>query len=352
MKRKLIIITVVIVILAIIVFKLAHNKKVLEENKKPIQTTATYIPVKTATAKEDLQEVNILKTGNIAPFEESKIIAGSSGTLQHLKFDLGSTVQQGQVLAVLDNRLLQLDLQKAEESAAKAQNDLNVYTELLAGKAATQEKVDQLKLDYTNSMNAVARTKRQIGDAAVKAPISGVVASKQVEQGVYLNAGAELGSIVNIARTKIQVNLTEAEVYQVKVGQVVKVTTDVYPGKSFSGKISFISPQADATHNYRAEIAIANSQQSILRSGTFVYVDFSKKTQQKVLIIPREALISGSDSTAVYVVDSNVVHQRVIKTVMEAGGMVEVLSGLKPGEEVVVSGQINLKEGTPIRVLK
>jgi len=141
-------------------------------------------------------------------------------------------------------------------------------------------------------------------------------------------------------------------VYQAKTGQSVKITTDVYPDQVFNGRISFISPQADETHNYRVEILADNKESSLLRSGTFVYADFSRKTTQKVLLIPREALTQSVKDASVYVVVNNVVHQKAVKTGVEMNGMIQVISGLQAGEVVVTSGQINLKDGTQVSTSK
>ena len=352
MKTKYIVSLFVVVIIGLIVYKLASNKKKLNEKNKQAPVTNIRIPVKVATAREQLLEINILKTGNIAPFKEAKAMAMNSGTLQQVRFELGSQVKQEQVLAVTDTRLLQLELQKAEADAAKLKNDLDTYTELLQGKAATQEKVNQVKQDYITALNQVEQDRKKIADAAIKAPTSGIISAKPVEQGMFVNAGTEIATIVNLGKAKVQVNLTETEVYKVALGQKVRLTTDVYPGKVFSGTISFISPQADATHNYMVEIMTDNTADAILRSGTFVYADFSKKTQEQLLVIPREALTESVKNAAVYVVKNNVVHQQAIQTGNEMGAMIQVISGLQVGDTIVTSGQINLKDGTPVSVSK
>ncbi|MET1056690.1 MAG: efflux RND transporter periplasmic adaptor subunit, partial [Pedobacter sp.] len=114
----------------------------------------------------------------------------------------------------------------------------------------------------------------------------------------------------------------------------------------------FISPQADETHNYKVEILAANNEKALLRSGTFVYADFSRKTKQKILLIPREALTESIKDASVYVVENNIVHQKPIKTGMELNNLIQVIEGLKAGEVVVTSGQINLKEGAQVSVSK
>ncbi|WP_440134636.1 efflux RND transporter periplasmic adaptor subunit [Chitinophaga sancti] len=352
MKTKYIVSLVVILIIGLIVYKLAVNKKKLNEKNKPAPVTQVQIPVKVAVAKEQLLEINIIKTGNIAPFKEAKAVAMTAGTLTSVRFELGDQVRQEQVLAITDTRQAQLELQKAETDAAKLRNDLDTYTELLKGKAATQEKVNEIKNNYQTALNQVDQARKKMADAAIKAPTSGIISAKPVEQGVFVNGGTEIATIVNLSKAKVQVNLTEAEVYKVATGQKVKITTDVYPGKAFSGTISFISPQADQTHNYLVEIMTDNTTQSILRSGTFVYADFSKKTQEQLLVIPREALTESAKNAAVYIVKNNVARQQAIQTGNEMGGMMQVISGLQAGDTVVTSGQINLKDGTPVSVSK
>ncbi|SFW79095.1 efflux RND transporter periplasmic adaptor subunit [Chitinophaga sancti] len=352
MKTKYIVSLVVILIIGLIVYKLAVNKKKLDEKNKPAPVTQVQIPVKVAVAKEQLLEINIIKTGNIAPFKEAKAVAMTAGTLTSVRFELGDQVRQEQVLAITDTRQAQLELQKAETDAAKLRNDLDTYTELLKGKAATQEKVNEIKNNYQTALNQVDQARKKMADAAIKAPTSGIISAKPVEQGVFVNGGTEIATIVNLSKAKVQVNLTEAEVYKVATGQKVKITTDVYPGKAFSGTISFISPQADQTHNYLVEIMTDNTTQSILRSGTFVYADFSKKTQEQLLVIPREALTESAKNAAVYIVKNNVARQQAIQTGNEMGGMMQVIGGLQAGDTVVTSGQINLKDGTPVSVSK
>jgi membrane fusion protein (multidrug efflux system) len=352
MKRKYIIGLIVLVLLALIIFRLASNKKTLDKKKAPTQDTVVMIPVKVAEAKEQRQEISLIKTGTLAPFKEAKVLSSTGGTIQQLRFNLGDHVTEGQVLAITDTRTAQLDLQKAESNATKLRRDLNTYTELLQGQAATQEKVNEIRQNYTDALNQVSQVNRQIADAYIKAPTSGTIAEKPIEQGVFANAGTQIATIVNLSQAKVQLNLTETEVYQVKTGQQVKITTDVYPDQVFNGRITFISPQADETHNYRVEIIADNKESALLRSGTFVYADFSRKTTQSVLLIPRDALTQSVKDAAVYVVENNVVHQKPVKTGQEFNGMIQIISGIKAGEIVVTSGQINLKDGTKVTISK
>ncbi|WP_031529758.1 efflux RND transporter periplasmic adaptor subunit [Dyadobacter crusticola] len=353
MKRKYIIFTALLALIVLIAFKLTGNKKQINENNKPQKKVAVKIPVKYAEVKQQELEMSIVKTGNLAPFKESKVITTSSGILQKVNFELGQQVQQGQVLAVMDNQTAQLDLLKAQSSLTKLKADLQTYTELLEGKATTQEKVNELRQSYSEAQVQVDQIKKQMADASIKAPTSGVISAKNMEQGIFASVGSEIASIINLTRSKVHVNLTEAEVYQIKQGQSVKITADVYPDAVFNGRISFISPQADATHNYMVEILIDNVKNAPLRSGTFVYADFSQKSKQQILVIPREALTESVKNASVYVIDkSNHVVLTTVQTGRETGGLIEITSGLNTGDRVVTSGQINLKNGTEVSLTK
>jgi RND family efflux transporter MFP subunit len=351
MKTKYIVIFVAIVLAGLVTYKLWANKKSINKKNSPVPVAEIRIPVKVSTVVNQLLEINIKKTGNLAPFKEVKAFALTGGTIRSLRFKLGDHVSQGQILAVTDERLLQLELEKAETSAAKLRNDLDTYTELLEGKAATQEKVNEVRQNWLDAVNQVSQAKRNLSDIAIRAPTSGIISAKAIEEGVYVTAGGEIATIVDLSKAKVQVNLTENEVYQVSPGQKVKTTTDVYPGKVFNGIISYISPQADATHNYPVEVMVDNTDQSILRSGTFVYADFSRITKQNMIVIPREATESVKNAS-VYVVENNVARQKTIQTGAEVGGNIQVLDGLTPGELVVTSGQINLKDGSLISISK
>lgn len=352
MKRKYIVTALMLAVIMLIVFQLVANKKEINLKNTPVKEAKVLIPVKVTTVVEKNLDQNIVKTGTLAPFIEAKALAASGGTIREIRFEPGSLVIKNQTLAVLDDRLLLLDLQKSEVNVSKLKRDLQTYTELLAGKATVQEKVDEIRQNYDNALNLSSQIRQQLSDAIIRSPIDGVISSKLVEQGMFVSAGTQIANIVNLSKTKVLVNLTESEVYQIKTGQIVKITTDVLPGVIFSGKVSFISPKSDAGHSYRAEIIVNNSNGNPLRAGTFVYADFLRKNTLKALVIPREALTESIQNASVYVIQNNNSILKHIKTGIESNGWIEVTAGLEVGELVVVSGQINLKNGTKIQISK
>jgi multidrug efflux system membrane fusion protein len=241
-------------------------------------------------------------------------------------------------------------LQATELNINKLKKDTDRYNKLLAGNAATEVQVNDTKYNYENALNQAEQIKQQISDASIAAPISGRIIKKNIEPGEFVNVGTSLGTILDVSRLKVQVMISENDVYKLKEGQHVKVGSSVFPDKTIDGTISYIAPQGDESHNYPVEIVIKNSNQ--LRAGTFVSVEFSQKSSQQALIIPRSALVESVRNPYVYVVENGVAKQRKIEVGRELGDNIEVLTGLKSGETVITTGQINVSEGAAVNVTK
>jgi len=351
MKRNYMIIFIVIILIIFMIIQLTFNKRKIDAAKRPDHVSMPRIPVKAARAELQDLEVSLIKTGNLTPFKEARILSAVSGTIKDLSFKLGDHVSIGQVLAILDTRKQQIELQKSEYNVTKLKSDLNIYAELLTAKAATQEKVDDINQRYQDALNQSRQLRRQIAEAEIRSPINGMVSAKATEQGVFIDAGGEVATIVSLSKEKVQLSLTEQEVYQVKMAQPVNITTDVFPGMIAKGRISFISPQADEAHSYAVEILIDNAHGKMLLAGTFVYIEFLKSISQKKLVIPRGAIIGSIQEPSVFVLTNGIAHIRTIKTGRENGENIEVKSGLTLNSQVVISGHINLKEGSKVNLV-
>ncbi|GAB3987259.1 efflux RND transporter periplasmic adaptor subunit [Spirosoma daeguense] len=349
-KTTLIIITSAVAIIALIGFRLASNKEKIDAQKKPVVNTNVAIPVTATQVEAGTVSQQLVKTGNLIPFREATITATTAGKVTRVNFNLGTQVRQGQTLVEIDNRLKELSLQATQLNIDKLKKDVTRYNTLLAGNATTEIQVNETKYNYENAVNQAEQIQKQIQDANVKAPISGQIVQKGIEPGVYITVGSTLGKVLDVARLKVNVLVNESDVYQLRNGQSVKVTADVFPGRTFNGQISYIAPQGTDEHNYPVEITISNGNG--LKAGTFVNVDFSQKSNQKALQIPRAALVESIKNPYVYVVENNVAHQRKISVGRDFGDTIEVLGGLSAGDVVVTTGQLNLSEGKPVQLTK
>jgi len=351
MKKTTIIITLAVLAVVILIgARLVSNKKTIDEKNKPVTISNAAIPVTVVEVREDTVSQSLLKTGNLIPFRETSLMATSQGQVLKVNFDLGSNVSQGSTLIQIDNKLNQLALQATQLNIDKLQKDVTRYNTLYAGNATTELQLNQTKFDYENAVNKAEQIRKQIQDATVKSPISGRIVKKEIEVGEFVNAGTVLATILDVSRLKVQVMVNEKDVYQLHEGQKVKVTADVLSGKMYSGQISYIAPRGNEEHSYPVEITVANSGQ--LKAGTFVNVDFSQKSKEKSLQIPRISLVESIKNPYVYVVNQNIAQQRKLTIGRELGDNIEVLGGLQPGDQVVTTGQLNLTNGKSVQVSK
>jgi len=350
MKRKLIIIGSIALIGILIGYRLVANKSKIDAKNKMPEKTGISIPVTVAMVSEGSTDQELVRTGNLIPYKQAEIMATSAGKVLAVKYELGSYLNKGATIVNVDSKLKELSLQATELNINKLKKDADRYTKLLAGNAATEIQVNDTKYNYENALNQAEQIKQQINDATIKAPISGRVIKKNIEPGEFVNVGTSLGTILDVSRLKVQVMISESDVYKLKEGQHVQVKTDIYPDKKIDGVISYIAPQGDDSHNYPVEIVIQNSSQ--LKAGTFVSVSFLQKTSQQALLIPRSSLVESIRNPYVYVMENNVAKQRKIEVGREMGDKIEVLSGLKAGETVITTGQINLSEGATVQAAK
>ena len=346
-KTTLIVVAAILAITGLIGFRLSSNKKKIDEQKKPVVQTNVAIPVTISSVAEGTVSQQLVKTGNLIPYKEADIIATTAGKVTNVNFNLGSSIRQGSTLVELDNRLKELSLQATQLSIDRLKKDVTRYNTLLAGNATTEIQVNETKYNYENAVNQAERIRKQIADANVKAPIGGRIVEKDIEPGEYITVGKVLGRVLDVNRLKVQVPVNESDVYQLREGQTVKVLADVFPGRTFNGRVSYIAPQGSDEHNYPVEITIDNANG--LKAGTFVNVDFSQKSSQKALQIPRSALVESIKNPYVYVVNNNVAIRRTIAVGRDS---IEVLSGLKAGDQVVTTGQLNLSDGKPVQITK
>jgi RND family efflux transporter MFP subunit len=351
-KKRVITIGIIVILAVAITVKLASNKKHIEEKKQPVTTSDLAIPVNVAVATYNEVNDQLVKSGNLIPYKEADITAVSSGKLVAVNFSLGTKTTQGAVLAVVDTRGVELSLESARLTKSKAEKDFKRYKALLEGEAATEVSFQDAKLNYENAANQIEQLEKQLSDNRIKAPINGQVTAKVKEVGEYVNLGAVLGHMVDVSRLKVNVMVAEKDAYTLQVGTSVNVTTDIYPGVNFEGKITFISSKGDATHNYQVEIELQNKSDHPLKAGTFVYTDFSRRSQQKLMMIPRSALVESLKNPFVYVVENGKAVARKIAVGRDIDDQIEVLSGLKEGDQVISGGQINIAEGKKVKVVK
>ncbi len=350
MKRIIsIIIIAVLLIGVVLVLKKNHEKINKPRVSGPISNV---VSVNITEAKEMTSTHNLHLTGTLIPVTEVNIAAQTQGQITSLNVELGQHKSKGSVIATIDNHLKQLAVKSAAVTVSKLKRDLERYENLLTGGSATEQQVDDIRNNYESAKIQYEQAKKQLEDATIISPISGVITTKQVEKGSFINVGNPIASIVDISRLKIKISVSESNIYQIKKGDKAKITSDIYPEHSFDGHISFISDKGDDTHNYPVEIEMPNNGKFPLKAGTFVNAEVTIPGQTLALYIPRAALQGSSQDARVFVVENGKAVLKKIVVGMGTDADLEILSGLKMGDKVVTTGQINLSDGKSVKIVE
>jgi RND family efflux transporter MFP subunit len=347
MKKRIISISAILLIAVAITATLAKNKKVIDSKNQVIDRSEIPVPVSVIAASLLPVQGNISLPSVLAPYEEAEISAGSSGKITRLNIDLGSRVTKGQVIGEIDARQKRISLQNTELTVEKLKKDYQRSKDLLEGNAINETSVSDALYNYENNRLQAEQIRQQIEDAGIVSPISGIVISKNMLAGEYVNTGASIASVVDVSRLKAIVYVNEKDIYRLKQDQKAIVFSEIFAGKEFQGKISYISPKGDENHNYQVEVLIENTV-SQLKAGTYVKVEFAFEKSESSLQVPKKALVEGIKNPYVYVISGNRASQRRLVLGKETGENIEVLEGLKEGEEIVLDGLINLIEGSVI----
>ncbi|MFD1820532.1 RND family efflux transporter, MFP subunit [Pseudarcicella hirudinis] len=345
MKKTFIVTTLIVAIVGVMTFTLYSNKNKIEARKKVIDRTLVPVSVSTSQVQFLPYDGKVSLPATLELANEATISIGIQGKIQKLGIEIGSRVTKGQIVGALDSRLKQLNLQANELTLSKLEKDFQRNNDLYKGNAGTELSVTNSKYDFENTRLQIEQIKQQIADGNIIAPISGVVTSRKLVAGEFVSPGTVIATVVDDNHLKAIVFVNEKDVYKLKPGQAAKITADVFPEKSFTGNIKFISPAGDENHNYRVELSVSTN---LLKAGTYVLVDFNLGIKASLLQIPKIALAEGTKNPFVYVAQGDKAVLRKITVGREIGENIEIISGLQSGEEVVTSGQINLTDGSKI----
>ena len=355
MKKNIITTLIILGALAAIVFVLMKNKK---ENQAKIDVVAeknASITVKVATIKTENISLDFSANGNFEPTQELTFSAEKSGKVMQVLAKEGDVVHIGQVLAIVRSDVINVNAQTAESAYQTAQTDYNRFENAYKTGGVTKQQLDQSRMSLINAQANLKQARINVGDTKIKSPINGVINKKMIEVGSILTGmpATNMFEIVNVSKLKLKVLVNENQVAKLKVGTVIKVTSNVYPDKIFNGKITFIAAKADTSLNFPVEIEITNNSSNDLKAGMYGTAQFdSSQQKQNLMIAPRNAFVGSVSGNQIFVNNNGTAELKTVKAGRIIGDKVEILEGLSNGDQVIVTGQINLNNGSKIEIIK
>jgi membrane fusion protein (multidrug efflux system) len=314
------------------------------------EKAADAIPVEVAKASHRAVAASYAGTGALDARAESQVVAKTSGIAMAVFAEEGQHVKAGQVLVRLDADRARLQAAQSEAQVRKLEANYQRAKQLAAQQMVSANDLDQLKYDLANARAVNNMANLELSYTSVVAPISGVIASRSIKPGNFVQINTPIFRIVDDSRLELTLNVPERESATLKAGQPVNLQVDALPGQSFAGTVDRVAPVVDSgSGTFRVICAFAGG--GALQPGMFgrIRIDYDKRAN--ALVIPRTALLDDQGTPAVYVVRGGKAMRVPVKTGYTDGEWTEVRSGLKPGEAVVTAGKVALRDGSAVQVI-
>ncbi|MBU3629601.1 efflux RND transporter periplasmic adaptor subunit [Polynucleobacter sp. AP-Melu-500A-A1] len=297
--------------------------------------------------------------GNVRAFRGVELSTEVAGLVATVPIKSGQDVKEGELLIKLNDAsdVAQLNSLKALADLAKVINERD--RQQLAIQAISKNVFDTSAADAKSKQAQVEQQTALVAKKNLKAPFSGRVGIVSINPGQYVNSGDKLLTLQTLDPIFVDFNLPQNNAEQIQVGQVVEVTTDAFKDASFTGKITAVSPKVDTnTRNILVEAQLANPDKKIL-PGMFANVNIKLGDQVKLLTLPQTAVTYNPYGSTVFLAkptgkkdkqgkDALEAQQVFVTTGFTRGDQVAILKGVDEGATVVTSGQLKLKNGTPL----
>ncbi|WP_099459404.1 efflux RND transporter periplasmic adaptor subunit [Flavisolibacter tropicus] len=352
--RALLTIVILVGVVGLIGWVLTNNKKKNEAKTALVaQAASGEVAVRVTPVKKEALAANFGANGNFVPAQQMNFASENSGRVTRVLVDEGSYVHKGQTLAIIKTDALNIDLESAQASYQNAARDKQRFENAFQTGGVTQQQLDQAKLALEQAEARVSQARIRVSDANIKSSINGIVNKRYIEPGAVVNPGTQLFELVDVSRLKLNITVNESQVANLKLGDKVDVKASVYPDLNFGGTITFIAPKSDASLNFPVEIEIASNPGNKLKAGMYGTALFNFENAAPITVVPRAAFVGSVSSNQVFVLDNgNVAKLRNVVAGRVLGDKVEILQGLNEGETVIISGQINLTDGSKVAPLK
>jgi len=307
-------------------------------------------PTQVETIKVAAQPlVNRFETVGSLRAEESAVIRPEiDGKVVAINFADGQSVGAGTPLFVLDPSLAQADLNEANTNLVNSRRAAARAQELASKQLIARADLDKASAEFGVDQARAASAQTRLGKTRIRAPFSGVVGLKQISVGDYVKTGDALVELVRLDPIEVDFQVPEVALSSVAEGQMVNVGVDSFPGQIYSGRIVAIAPSVDLAGRSVMVRARLDNADGKLRPGMSARVQVVIGNKAEALLVPEQAIWPNGDQKMVYVVKDGVAKLVPVTLGVREPGEVEILTGLKAGDEVVTAGQMKLQDGAKV----
>jgi membrane fusion protein, multidrug efflux system len=309
------------------------------------------VPVETAKVQVGPIQRRLTAVGSLRSNESIILRPEVAGRIADIRFNEGEQVSKDQRLVVLDNSIYRADLEEAQASLELSQANYDRAIDLLKRGAGTTKARDEALAELRRDEAALQLAKARLDKTIIRAPFDGVVGLREVSVGDFVNVGQDMVNLEQIDPLKVDFRVAEVYLGAVRPGQRIELGADAFAGETFAGEVYAIDPLIDESGRSIVLRARLPNPDDRLRPGLFVRVTLVLNEREDAIQIPEQALVpQGRDQFVFRVVDGKATLTRVTAGIRR-DGLVEIIEGLSPDDEVVTAGQLKVRDGAPIKPL-
>ena len=309
---------------------------------------ATPVPVEVAHPFRADIYATYNATATIASDADAPVVARIGGEIVELLVEEGDIVTEGQVLARLDGERLRLEMLAAKANLKQAQTEYERNVDLHSRGLISASMFESLQYDLEalEATYDLARLNYQY--SKIRAPISGIVASRDVKPGQFLAVSDVAFRVTDTSELISYLQIPQSELPKFAAGHTANIEVASMPGVAHPATIVRISPTIDTRNGTFRATAIINNDAGNLAPGMFGRFTIAYEEHKNALVIPSAAVVDEDDVPTVYVVNDDEVIRRTIETGIESDGKTEVLAGLDEKDIIVVIGHSGLRDGSKV----
>ena len=312
------------------------------------QKAAAPVPVEVETAGRGDIFATYVATTTIASDRDAPVPARVGGDVVEILVEEGDDVAAGDILARLDGERLRLEMLAAKADLERVRGEYNRLADLHSRNLVSAAMYEGLQYDLEALEATYKLSKLNYDYSAIRAPIAGIVSSRDVKLGENVAPGQVTFRITETSELVAYLSIPQTELAKFETGHLAILEVDSMPDVEFAATIARISPTIDTRNGTFRATAIIDNAAGDLAPGMFARFTIAYEKREDVVIIPADAVVVEDDEASVYVVADGQVDKRVIETGVRSNGSIEVLRGLDAGEDVVVVGQSSLREGSKV----
>ncbi|MBY0501075.1 MAG: efflux RND transporter periplasmic adaptor subunit [Alphaproteobacteria bacterium] len=287
--------------------------------------------------------------GTFTAYSDIVLKAPTSGRINAIHFKEGEHCKANQELITFYNKEQEASLRKAEAALKLSQTSFHRKKELYKKQFISPQDLENSEAKVKSDEAEVALAKEQLEKTHVFSPFDGVLSSRKVSKGSYVLEGDELVRIQDLTPIRLTFQLPQRDIPLIKVGDKVLATTDIYPDKTFEGKIEAIEPSVNEETRSVTVFATFDNKEELLIPGLYGNALLTSSCEKKkTLVIAEQTLLVRQDGTYVYKKENDIAVLTKVTLGIRTADQAEITSGLKLGDQIVLEGQDKIHDGSPI----